>query len=125
MVEIQKKATSIVNPIAPGDEHYQIRASRIWALLTLKITHFIFPMRMSVDRHGISTREVGFWLLPWSRKEEHLPMSHVAEIEHDRGLIWDDVRIESSGGIDPLRISGLSKFYAGAFVAHVRAIMGN
>jgi len=26
--------------------------------------------------------------------------------------------------IDPLQISGLSKFYASAFVAHVRAIMG-
>ena len=105
MVEIQKKATSIVSPITSGDEHYEIRSSRIWALLTLQFTHFIFPIRMSANRHEISTREVGFWLIPWSRKEEHLPMSHVAEIEHDRGLRWDDVRIESSGGIDPLRIT--------------------
>jgi hypothetical protein len=112
-----------VNPITPGDEHYEIGSSRILALPTFQITHFIFPMRMSADRHGISTREVGFWLMPWSRKEEHLPMSHVAEIEHDRGLIWDDVRIESSGGIDPLRISGLSKLHAGNSVAHVRATM--
>ena len=106
------------------DERYEIRSSRIWALLTFQFTHFLFPIRMSADRHEISTREVGFWLTPWSRKEEHLPMSHVAEIEHDRGLLWDDVRIESSGGIDPLRISGLSKFHAGSFVAHVRVIMG-
>jgi len=48
-----------VSPITPGDEHYEIRSSRIWALLTFQITHFIFPMRMSVDRHGISAREVG------------------------------------------------------------------
>jgi hypothetical protein len=107
-----------------NDERYEIRSSRIWALLTFQFTHFLFPVRMSADRHEISTREVGFWLTPWSRKEEHLPMSHVAEIEHDRGLLWDDVRIESSGGIDPLRISGLSKFHAGSFVAHVHVIMG-
>ena len=125
MVEIQKKATSNESPITSGDEHYEIRSSRIWALLTLQFTYFIFPIRMSADRHEISKREVGFWLTPWSRKEEHLPMSHVAEIEHYRGLCWDDVRIESSGGIDPLRIPGLSKFHAGDFVAHVRAIMGD
>ena len=29
MVEIQKKATSIVSPITFGDEHYEIRSSRI------------------------------------------------------------------------------------------------
>jgi hypothetical protein len=86
MVELQKKVTSIVCLITSGDEHYEIRSSRIWALLTLHFTHFLFPIRMSADRHDISLREVGFWLTPWSRKEEHLPMSHVAEIEHDRGL---------------------------------------
>lgn len=52
-------------------------------------------------------------------------MSHVAEIELDRGLCWDAVRIESSGGIDPLQVPGLSKFHAGGFVAHVREIMGD
>lgn len=108
----------------PTGTDSEIRSSRIWALLTLRITHFIFPMRMSVDRHGISMHEVSFWLTPWSRKDEHLPMSHVAEIELDRGLIWDDIRIESSGGIDPLRISGLSKFHSGAFVANLRGMMG-
>jgi hypothetical protein len=51
-------------------------------------------------------------------------MSHVAETELDRGLIWDELRIESSGGIDPLRMSGLSKFHSRTFVAGLRALMG-
>ena len=101
-----------------------IRSSRIWALLTLNLTPFIFPMRMAADRNGVSLRQVAFWLTPWSRKDEHLPMTHVAEIELDRGLIWDAIRIESSGGIDPLRMPGLSKFHSGRFVANLREMMG-
>jgi hypothetical protein len=108
----------------PADALFVIRSSRIWALLTLKFTPLLFPMRMSADRSGISMHQVGFWLTPWSRKDEHLPMSHVAEIELDRGLIWDSVRIESSGGIDPLQMPGLSKFHSGRFVEHLRAMMG-
>jgi hypothetical protein len=111
--------------ISPSaDATYVIRSSRIWALLTLQVTHFIFPMRMTADSHSVSMHQVGFWLTPWSRTDEHLPMSHIAEIELDRGLIWDAIRVESSGGIDPLRMAGLSKFHSGRFVANLRAMMG-
>jgi hypothetical protein len=108
----------------PTDEVFVIRSSRIWALLTFKLTQLIFPIRMTADPHGISLHQVSFWLTPWSRKDEHLPMTHVAEIELDRGLIWDAMRIESSGGIDPLLMPGLSKFHSGRFVAVLRVMMG-
>ena len=110
--------------ISPADPLFVVRSSRIWALLTFNLTNFIFPARMSADSRGISMHRVGFWLTPWSRKDEHLPMSHVAEVELDRGLIWDSVRIESSGGIDPLRMEGLSKFHSGRFVENLRGMMG-
>jgi hypothetical protein len=106
------------------DATFVIRSSRIWALLTFQLSHFIFPMRMTADVHGVSMHQVTFWLTPWSRTDEHLPMTHIAEIELDRGLIWDAIRIESSGGIDPLRMAGLSKFHSGGFVANLRAMMG-
>jgi hypothetical protein len=106
------------------NETFVIRSSRIWALLTLRFTPFIFPMRMSADRNSISMHQVEFWLTPWSCKDEHLPMTHVAEIELDRGLIWDAIRIESSGGIDPLQMAGLSKFHSGRFVANLREMIG-
>jgi hypothetical protein len=108
----------------PTGEVFVIRSSRIWALLTFKLTQFIFPIRMTADTHGISLHQVSFWLTPWSRKDEHLPMTHVAEIELDRGLIWDAMRIESSGGIDPLLMPGLSKFHSGRFVAVLRGMIG-
>lgn len=110
--------------IPSSDTALSIRSSRIWALFHLSFTHLLFPMRMTADRSGISLHAVSFWLTPWSRTDEHLPMSHVAEIELDRGLVWDEVRIESSGGIDPLRMVGLSKFHAGRFVADLRAMIG-
>jgi hypothetical protein len=108
----------------PSDKVFIIRSSRIWALLTFHVTQLIFPARMTADLDGVSMHQVAFWLTPWSRTDEHMPMTHVAEIELDRGLIWDAIRIESSGGIDPLRIEGLSKFHSGRFVAVLRVMIG-
>ncbi len=101
-----------------------IRSSRFWALFTFNFTALLFPARMSADRNGISLHQVSFWLTPWSRKDEHLPVTHIAEIELDRGLIWDAVRIESSGGIDPLTMAGLSKFHSDRFVEQLRGMIG-
>src|SRR5581483_1420901 len=109
--------------IAPGEEHFEIRTSRFWALCYFKLTRFLFPQRVAAVKHGISSSSTAFWLTPWSRTEEHVPMSHVAEIEHDRGLIWDELRVESSGGIDPMIVPGLPKGAANSFVAHVRQLM--
>jgi hypothetical protein len=61
-----------------------------------------------------------FWLTPWRRTDEHLPLSHIAEVTHTRGLIWDQITVESSGGLNPLVISGVPKGQARYFVDHVR-----
>jgi hypothetical protein len=52
--------------------------------------------------------------------DEHLPMSHIAEVTHSRGLIWDQISVESSGGLNPLVIPGLPKGQARYFVERVR-----
>jgi hypothetical protein len=49
-----------------------------------------------------------------------LPLSHIAEVTHTRGLIWDQIIVESSGGLNPLVISGVPKWQARYFVDHVR-----
>jgi hypothetical protein len=79
---------------------------------------------MYADRRGVSTMNVGFWLLPWIRQDDHLPMSHIAEVGHDRGFLWDTITVESSGGLNPLTVSGLPKGPAKDFVAHVRQMNG-
>ncbi len=50
-------------------------------------------------------------------------MSHLAEVAHERGLIWDSISIESSGGLNPLSVDGLPKIAAKRFVDQVRTWM--
>lgn len=88
-----------------------------------RLTRFLFPARLSADPLGISLVKVTFWLTPWIRLDEHLPMSHLAEVSHRRGLIWDSLSIESSGGLNPLSVGGLPKGAARRFVKQVRAWM--
>ena len=54
---------------------------------------------MSADQIGVSTTNVYFWLTPWRRIDEHLPLSHIAEVTHIRGFFWDAISVESSGGL--------------------------
>jgi len=75
---------------------------------------------MIADHVGISTNIIGFWLTPWIRTDEHLPLSHIAEVAHTRGFFWDTISVESSGGLNPLEVGGLPKRQARYFVEHVR-----
>src|SRR5713226_2288475 len=108
---------------AGAGKSIQVRSSRIWALFHGRMTEFVFPARLSADPLGISLVKVEFWLTPWTRQDEHLPMSHLAEVAHVRGLIWDSISIESSGGLNPLVVGGLPKTAAKRFVDQVRAWM--
>ncbi len=108
---------------ATADDRIEVRSSRLWALFHLKFTRLIFPERMVADRLGISTNTIKFWLTPWIRTDDHLPMSHLAEVLHNRGFFWDSISAESSGGVNPLTIDGLPKSGARHFVAHVRERM--
>ena len=104
-----------------ASDHIGVRSSRIWALVHFNLTHWIFPARMVADHIGVSKNEVLFWLTPWRRTDEHLPLSHIAEVAHTRGFFWDAISVESSGGANPLWITGVSKSAAHYFVEHVRA----
>ena len=87
------------------------------------MTRLIFPARMIADPLGISTANVTYWFMPWVRQDEHLPMSHIAEVSHNRGFVWDSISVESSGGINPLVIDGVPKSLARHFVDYVRERM--
>jgi len=102
------------------NERLEVHSSRLWALLHFSFTRLLFPAHMIADHIGISTNIVRFWLTPWRRTDEHLPMSHIAEVAHTRGLIWDRISVESSGGLNPLAVADLPKRQARYFVEHVR-----
>jgi hypothetical protein len=105
---------------AADDDRIEVRSSRLWAALHFSLTRWLFPARLVADHVGVSTNIVLFWLTPWRRTDEHLPLSHVAEVIHVRGFFWDAISIESSGGLNPLRVGGLPKGQARYFVEHVR-----
>jgi hypothetical protein len=98
-----------------------VRSSRLWALFHLNCTRLLFPASMIADHIGVSTVNVDFWLTPWRRIDEHLPLSHIAEVTHVRGFFWDAISVESSGGLNPLRVFGVPKSQARVFVDHLRA----
>ena len=75
---------------------------------------------MVADHIGVSTNIVRFWLTPWRRTDEHLPLSHIAEVIHIRGFFWDAISVESSGGLNPLRVTACRNRDARYFVEHVR-----
>jgi hypothetical protein len=97
-----------------------VRSSRLWALFQFSLTEMLFSNVLAADELSISLTKVKFWLTPWVRDEEHLPLTHVAELTHKWGLAWDTITVESSGGLNPLVISGLPKDRARVFVDTVR-----
>jgi hypothetical protein len=103
-----------------GADRIEARSSRFWALCHLNCTRIFFPARLVADHIGVSTNIVRFWLTPWRRTDEHLPLSHIAEVIHVRGFFWDAISVESSGGLNPLRVNGMPKGQARYFVEHVR-----
>ena len=69
------------------NDRIEVRSSRLWALVHFNMTLWVFPARMVADHVGVSNNVVLFWLTPWRRTDEHLPLSHIAEVTHTRGLI--------------------------------------
>jgi hypothetical protein len=110
---------------ADAGDRVEVRSSRLWALFSLNFTRLLFPQHLIADRLGISTISIDFWLTPWIRKDDHLPMSHIAEVGHTRGFFWDTITVESSGGLNPLEIKGTPKSQSRVFVAHVRERMND
>ena len=103
-----------------ADDRIEVRSSRLWAVFHCNLTRWLFPARLVADHIGISTNIIDFWLTPWRRVDEHLPLSHIAEVTHSRGFFWDEISVESSGGLNPLSVRGLPKGHARTFVDQVR-----
>ena len=105
---------------ANSNDVIAVRSSRLWAAFHFNLTRFVFPGRMIADHIGVSTNIIRRWYIPWERTDEHLPASHIAEVAHIRGLLWDAISVESSGGLNPLQVYGVPKGRARYFVERLR-----
>src|SRR5262245_8586366 len=67
--------------------------------------NFIFPTYIEVDEKAVSRRKRS-----WFHSDEmSMSISKVASVHIKTGLIWSEIRIESSGGTDPLTSNGHHK----------------
>ena len=67
--------------------------------------NFLFPTVIIVTEHAVMRRKRSWLRL----SEESIALRNVASIEITTGLVWSDIRIESSGGTDPIESHGHSK----------------
>ena len=65
----------------------------------------IFPTRLVITEHGVQRRKRN-WL---TVNEESVHISKIATVNITTGVLWSDIRIESSGGSDPLVSHGHTK----------------
>ena len=67
--------------------------------------NFLFPTYIEVNEQAV-TRHKRSW---FSRDEISVSMSKVASVHIQTGIIWSEIRIESSGGSDPMTSHGHTK----------------
>src|SRR6266545_6241382 len=66
-----------------------------------RLTNTVFPKRITVTEEGIKTVKVRSLVVPWMREEEAMPFGKIASVRHLKGIIWDTLVFETSGGRRP------------------------
>jgi hypothetical protein len=67
--------------------------------------NLLFPTVIIVTEHAVMRRKRSWLRLD----EESIAVRNVASIDIKTGLVWSEIRIESSGGKDPIESHGHSK----------------
>ena len=87
------------NPAAVSSSGETFTASR-WTR-----GNHIFPTRIVVTPLHVSRVKPSLF----SRTEESIAISQVASVEIKTGMIWSEIRIDSTGGAEPITSHGHSK----------------
>jgi hypothetical protein len=67
--------------------------------------NLFFPTRITVSPQHVSRVKPRFF----GRTEESIAINKVASVQISTGPIWSDIRIDSSGGADPITSHGHRK----------------
>ena len=81
------------------DERHEFVASR------LTEGNFLFPVRIVITPQRVSRVKPRMF----GSEEESIPMSKVASVNIKTGIVWSDVRIDSTGGSNPITSHGHTK----------------
>ena len=93
----------------PMDGAHVFRASR------LTRGNRLFPAQVAITPASITLLQPQ-WI---GKREESIHMAHVSSVMIDTGLLFSDVRIDTSGGSSPIRCRGLSYSTDGSHRSHV------
>jgi len=85
---------------SPADPQAQVFTASRWTQ-----GNFIFPTRIVVSPLRVS-RIKSRW---FGSNDETIAMSKVASVHISTGVLWSEIRIESSGGTDPIVSHGHRK----------------
>ena len=67
--------------------------------------NFLFPVRIEVSRERVSRIKTSLI----GSNEESIALSKVASVSIQTGLLWAEIRIDSTGGSNPIRSHGHRK----------------
>ena len=79
--------------------------NRVFTASRLTEGNRLFPVRIEVNQNRVTRikpRIIG-------SNEESIPISKVASVNIQTGLMWSDIRIDSTGGSNPIVSHGHSK----------------
>jgi len=74
-----------------------------------RLTNTVFPKQITVIEEGIKIVKVRSLVVPWMREEEAMPFGKIASVRHLKGIVWDTLVFETSGGSNNLDVDGLRK----------------
>jgi PH (Pleckstrin Homology) domain-containing protein len=67
--------------------------------------NFLFPTRIEVGPERVLRIKPRFF----GRTEESIPITKVASVQIESGMVWSNIRIDSSGGTNPILSHGHHK----------------
>lgn len=83
------------------------------------LTRILFPETLEVSADSIRTVRVRSFLLPWVKEEERMSLAKVSSVRRLKGVIWDRLILETSGGSNVLDLEGMRKRDAEAAAAAI------
>ena len=85
--------------------------------------NFLFPTRIEVGPERVLRIKPRFF----GSSEESIPITKVASVQISTGVFWSDIRIDSTGGSNPILSHGHSKADAVAMrnmIEHYQTALG-
>ena len=100
--------------------------SRIWAICTFHWwAKLFFPKTLTVSPTGIQTFDRRGVILFWLYDEESMNKNMISSVRVKKGLFWDLVTIDTTGGTNVLQLHGMNKSHANALKNDIQGLINS